>query len=68
MKELCFWKGTCNCKMLVLIRSEERGHMALETVRIKLVKDFIDEPMFVAKFSHPLNCILECALINIVGM
>ena len=34
----------------------------------KLVKDFIDEPMFVAKFSHPLNCILECALINIVGM
>ena len=40
----------------------------LETVRIKLVKDFIDEPMLVAKFSHPLNCILECALINIVGM
>ena len=40
----------------------------LETVRIKLVKDFIDEPMFVAKFSHPLNCILECVLINIVGM
>ena len=40
----------------------------LETVRIKLVKDFIDEPMFVAQFSHPLNGILECALINIVGM
>ena len=36
----------------------------LETVRIKLVKDFIDEPMLVAKFSHPLNCILECVLIN----
>ena len=40
----------------------------LETVRIKLVKDFIDEPMLVAKFSHPLNCILECVLINIVGI
>ena len=40
----------------------------LETVRIRLVKDFIDEPMLVAKFSHPLNCILECVLINIVGM
>ena len=40
----------------------------LETVRIKLVKDFIDEPMLVAKFSHPLYCILECVLINIVGM
>ena len=40
----------------------------LETVRIKLVKDFIDEPMLVAKFSQPLNCILECVLINIVGM
>ena len=40
----------------------------LETVRIKLVKDFIDEPMLVAKFSHPLNCILECVLINVVGM
>ena len=26
----------------------------LETVRIKLVKDFIDEPMLVAKFPHPL--------------
>ena len=36
----------------------------LETVRIKLVKDFIDEPMFVAKFPHPLNCILEYVLIN----
>jgi len=40
----------------------------LETVRIKLVKDFTDEPMLVAKFSHLLNCILECVLINIVGM
>ena len=40
----------------------------LETVRIKLVKDFIDEPIFVAKFSRPLNHILECVLINIVGM
>ena len=35
----------------------------LETVRIKLVKDFIDEPMLVAKFPHPLNCILEYVLI-----
>ena len=40
----------------------------LETVRIKLVKDFIDEPMLAAKFPHPLFCILECVLINIVGM
>ena len=40
----------------------------LETVRIKLVKDFIDEPMLAAKFSHPLYCILEYVLINIVGM
>ena len=39
-----------------------------ETVRIKLVKDFIDEPMLAANFPHPLNCILECVLINIVGM
>ena len=39
----------------------------LETVRIKLVKDFIDEPMLFAKFPHPLNCILERVLINIVG-
>ena len=36
----------------------------LETVRIKLVKDFTDEPMLVAKFPHPLNCILEYVLIN----
>ena len=36
----------------------------LETVRIKLVKDFIDGPMFVAKFPHPLNCNLEYVLIN----
>ena len=40
----------------------------LETVRIKLVKDFIDEPKLAAKFPHTLNCILECVLINIVGM
>ena len=40
----------------------------LETVRIRLVKDFIDEPMLAAKFSHPLNCVLECVLINIIGM
>ena len=35
----------------------------LEAVRIKLVKDFIDEPMLAAKFPHPLFCILECELI-----
>ena len=40
----------------------------LETVRIKLVKDFVDEPMLAAKFPHPPYCILECVLINIVGM
>jgi len=40
----------------------------LETVRIKLVKDFIDEPMLAAKFPHPLYCILESVLINILGM
>ena len=40
----------------------------LETVRIKLVKDFIDEPMLAAMFPHPLFCILECVLINILGM
>ena len=40
----------------------------LETVRIKLVKDFIDESMLAAKFPHPLYCILECVLINTVGM
>ena len=39
----------------------------LETVRIKLVKDFIDEPMLAAKFPHPLYCILGSVLINIVG-
>ena len=39
----------------------------LETVRIKLVKDFIDEPMLAAQFPYPLYCILECVLINIVG-
>ena len=38
----------------------------LETVRIKLVEDFIDE--LAAKFPHPMYCILECVLINIVGM
>ena len=40
----------------------------LETVRIKLVEDFIDEPMIAAKLPHSLYCILECVLINIVGM
>ena len=40
----------------------------LGTVRIKLVKDFIDEPMLAAKFSHPLNYILEYVFINIVGI
>ena len=40
----------------------------LETVKIKLVKDFIDEPMLAAKFPHPLYCILGSVLINIVGM
>ena len=40
----------------------------LETVRIKLVKDFIDEPMLAAKFPHPLYYILEYVLINIVDM
>ena len=40
----------------------------LETVRIKLVEDFIDEPMLAAKFQHPLYYILECVLTNILGM
>ena len=40
----------------------------LKTVTIKLVKDFIDEPMLAAKLPHPLYCILECVLINILGM
>ena len=40
----------------------------LDAVRIKLIEDFIDEPMLSAKFPHPLYCILECVLINIVGM
>ena len=40
----------------------------LDAVRIKLVKDFIDEPMLAAKFPHPLYCILERVVINIVGM
>ena len=39
----------------------------LETVRIKLVKDFIDETMLATKFPHPLFCILGCVLINILG-
>ena len=39
----------------------------LETVRIKLVKYFIDEPMLAANFPHPLYSILGCVLINIVG-
>jgi len=32
----------------------------LETVRIKLVKDFIDEPMLAAKFPHALYCMHDC--------
>ena len=40
----------------------------LEIIRIELVEDFIVEPMLAAKFPHPLYCILECILINIVGM
>ena len=40
----------------------------LEIARIKLVEDFIDGPMLAAKFPHPLYCILECVLINIVGL
>ena len=40
----------------------------LKTVRVKLVKDFIDEPMLAAKFPHALFCILKCVLINIVDM
>ena len=40
----------------------------LVIVRIKLIKDFIDETMLAAKFPHPLYCILECVLIHIVGM
>ena len=39
----------------------------LEIVRIGLVEDFIVEPMLVAKFPHPLYCILESVLINRVG-
>lgn len=26
MKELCFLRGSCNCKLLVLIKSEERSY------------------------------------------
>ena len=40
----------------------------LETVRIKLVEDFIDEPMLAAKFPHALYCMHGSVLINIVGM
>ena len=40
----------------------------LEIVRIELVEDFIVEPMLAAKFPHSVFCILECVLINIVGM
>ena len=40
----------------------------LEIVRIELIEDFIVEPMLAAKFPHPLYCILECVLINILGM
>ena len=48
--------------------TQEVIYPRLETVRIKLVKDFIDEPMLAAKLPHSLYCILECVLINIVGM
>ena len=41
-----------------------RASQRVRNCQNKLVKDFIDEPMLVAKFSHPLNCILECVLIN----
>ena len=40
----------------------------LEIVRIELVEDFIVEPMLAAKFPHPLYCVLENVLINIVGI
>ena len=40
----------------------------LEIVRIELVEDFIVEPMLAAKFPHSPYCILECVLINIVGI
>ena len=40
----------------------------LEADRIKLVEDFINEPVLAAKFPHPLYCILESVLINIPGM
>ena len=33
----------------------------LEIVRIELVEDFIVEPMFAAKFPHPLYCVLAAA-------
>ena len=35
----------------------------LEIVRIKLVEDFIVEPMLAAMFPHPLYCILGSILI-----
>ena len=40
----------------------------LEIVRTELVEDYIVEPMFAAKFPHPLYCILGSVLINIVGI
>ena len=40
----------------------------LEIVRTELVEDYIVEPMFAAKFPHPLYCILGSILINIVGI
>ena len=40
----------------------------LKIIKIKLVDDFIVEPMLVAKFPHPLYCVLESILINIVGI
>ena len=45
---------------------EPRGELAI--VRIKLVEDFIVEPMLAAKFPHPLYCVLGSVLINIVGI
>ena len=40
----------------------------LEIIRIELVEDFIDEPVLAAKFPHPLYCIFESVLLNIVGI
>ena len=61
---LSAWRGTGSLRYSNSLKPLRE----LETVRIKLVKDFIDEPMLAVKFLHPLYCILECVLINIVGM